>query len=1023
MRQLVAAALLVAICWTPAAAQGFRSSIRGTVTDPSGKQLPGVEIRAMNERTRELRRARTDHHGRFTLAEVPPGVYRLTIAHPGYGRYVARTELAMNQDYWLDIPLQAGDAIQAVDVVAPFQPSDHDTGALHTLITDRDLNEWPIDGGNFLELAPLSPDTTAAAQGSPTSRHGRFAMNAVGARDDFNNFVLDGVYNLDPSSNTPVVRPPSEAIAQFQVLTANYDASFGHSAAAQLSAVTESGTNTFAGAVYGFVRGTALGGRNHFAPEDGPAPEYTRGQGGGTIGGPLVKDRAFFFVDYERTHLREGVTRVTNVPTVAERNGDFSQSLLNKPIDYTTGQRFPGDSIPADRLSFFGRAAAALYPVPNRTTPLANYVSSPVLRDDIDQADARVDHALGTGARLSARYSFTDRRLFEPFGGAGAALVNGFGTSVATRGQNVGVALTHASRSGFVNDVRVGYTRSSQQTAPENGGGLSLMTVVGYSALGSDAEPRESTVDTLQISDTATFPHGHHTVRVGGEWFGAERRTSVEGLSPYPLTFAAQNFTGNALADLLLGLLPATGRAPHGYPATLQTNSGAIFVQNDWRPVATLSVSAGVRYEYATPAVDPENLAQLYDPATRGLVQVGTAGMPRGGYVGDTNNVAPRVGFAWTVGADRMNVIRGGYGVSYNQPTLASSGLLYPNRPNVLAELLPPLGLVFIPPPAVGYQHDLQTPRLDTWNVNLQHQLGHSRSFEFGYVASRGHNLLAGRDINQPKASPNRPNPRPNPLFADITMLESRATSEYNAFHIRFQQRPATGTSMLLSYTVGKTRDDASGFLPTAGDPNFPQNSLDLGAERGRSSFDVRHRFSGAITRPLPFNSGQRLGGLGIVSRALADSDLEAVMTFESGRPFTVAILPGIDNSNTGSSRFGFGTNDRPNVSGDTTLSRATESEWFNTAAFSLPPFGSFGNSGRNTLTGPGYKSINVAIVKHVRLGTRDRATIDLRLEAFNLLSTANYELPDAFFGSPTFGRILAAGSPRRVQFGVKASF
>jgi hypothetical protein len=312
---------------------------------------------------------------------------------------------------------------------------------------------------------------------------------------------------------------------------------------------------------------------------------------------------------------------------------------------------------------------------------------------------------------------------------------------------------------------------------------------------------------------------------------------------------------------------------------------------------------------------------------------------------------------------------------------------------------------------------------MNTWNIDFQHQLGQSRSFEFAYVGSRGRHLLAARDINQPAASASRPNPRPDGLFADIAMLESRATSEYNGLHVRFQQRPATGTSLIVSYTVGKSLDDASGFLPTSGDPNFPQNSLDVGAERGRSSFDIRHRFSGAITRPLPFNEGQFLGRLGIISRVLADSDLVAVATLQTGRPFTVAILPGIDNSNTGSSRFGFGTNDRPNIEGSAALSRGTESAWFKTSAFSMPPFGTFGNSGRNSQTGPGYKSIDAAIVKHVRLGTRDRATVDVRVEAFNLLGTVNYDLPDAFLGSSTFGRILSAGSPRRVQLGVKATF
>ena len=1014
---------MLTLCWTSAAAQAHRASIRGVVLEPSGQRMQGVEVRLMNEHTRETRRTRTDHDGRFTVAEVPPGFYRLTIDHSGYGRFIARTELAMNQDYWLNVPLQKGNMIQAIDSVAPFLPSDHDTPALHTFIMERDLNEWPIGSGNFLDLALLAPQTAPAPQGSPAARHERFAMNVSGVREDGNSFVVDGVYNLDPASNTPVVRPPAEGIRQFQVFTSGYDASFGRSSGAQVSAVTKSGTNAFTGSVYELGRGTALGGRNHFAPKDGPAPEYTRHQFGATVGGPVARDRTFFFVDYERTHRREGITRLTNVPTMAERNGDFSQSPFARPIDFVTGQRFPGDVIPPARVTTFGRAAAALYPAPNRNGPFANYVSSPTLRDDIDEADARIDQALGNGSRLTARYSVMDRRLFEPFGGTGAPLVPGFGIRTPVRGQNAALAIVHAPSSAVVNDLRVGYTRSSQKTIGESGSAPTLFTVVGYSSVGQPDEPRESTIDTLQVSDTATFSHGHHTVKFGAEWYGGRRRTSSEVAPPGVLAFVGQPFSGNGLADLLLGLPSGARIGPVGYPPELQANTTAVFLQNDWRPVATFTLSAGLRYEYSTPPNDPQDRVQLYDPATRTVVRVGTAGMPRGGYEPDANNIAPRAGFAWTVGADRMNVIRGGFGVYYTQPALASSALLFPDTPSILADIFPGLGLIFIPPSVVGYQRDLQTERLDTWNLTVQHQLGQSRAFEFGYVGSRGHNLLAARDVNQPAASPNRPNRRPNPLLGDVTMLESRATSGYNGLHVRFQQRAATGTSILASYTVGKATDDASGFLPSAGDPNFPQNSLDVGAERARSAFDVRHRFSGALTRALPFNAGQFLGRLGIVSRALADSDLAVVATYSTGRPFTVTLLPGIDNSNTGSSRFGFGANDRPDVNGSAALGRGTESAWFKTSVFSMPPFGSFGNSGRNTQTGPGYKSIDAAIVKHIRLGTRDRATIDLRLEAFNLLSTVNYDLPDAFFGSPTFGRILSAGSPRRVQFGIKAIF
>jgi outer membrane receptor protein involved in Fe transport len=1057
LRRVGSAALLLMLACVAVGAQEHRASIRGVVLDPSDRALGDVDIHVTNEQTGEARRVKSDGGGRFSVAELPPGVYRVNVEHTGYGPFVARAELAMNQDYWLRVPLQVGSVIQAVDVVAPFVPVDRDMPALHTFIDERQITELPLDGRNFLELALLAPGTAPPPQGSASSGRGDFALNMNGAREDFNGFLLDGVYNVDPKLNTPSVRPPVEAIRQFQVFTSTYDASFGRNGGGQINVITKSGANRFSGSVYEFFRNGALDSRNHFASKQEPAPEYKRHQFGGAIGGPLARNRTFFFADYERTHLREGITRVTNVPTLAERSGDFSQTLFNRPINFLTGQPFPGDQIPSFFQSPAGRAIAALYPAPNRSTPLANYVSSPILRDDVDQGDVRIDQSLSGGSRLTARYSFSDRRLFEPFAGPGFALVPGFGTNVPRRGQNAAVTLTHAPTSRLVNDVRLGYNRVAIGVFAENAGvdnaavglkafgsnprdaGLSVISIAGYSPLGHEyTTPQESTSDTLQLSDIVTLSLGPHLFRVGAEWYGVRQRAYRDVQSRGFLTFANQGYTGNALADVLLGLPVVTGGARLDNPQRLGMQSVSVFVQDDWQPVSSLTLSAGVRYDYASPPVDADDRANLYDPATGQLVRVGTGGMPRGGYVADRNNVAPRAGFAWTIGRDRMNVIRGGFGVYYNQGALATSEGLFFNPPYfnlgvffpvpggpqlTLADPFPAGFPIFIPQSATAYQRDLQTPRMEHWNVNLQHQIGQSRALEFAYVGSRGHNLISARDMNQAPASPNRPNLRPQPFFADITLIESRASSEYNALQVRFQQRPATGTSMLLSYTLGKSTDDASGFFTSAGDPNFPQNSLDPGAERARSSFDVRHRFSGAITRPLPFGPGQLLGKLGIISRALADTDLEAVMTFQSGRPFTVSLLPDIDNSNTGRSNLGFGNNDRPNVSGSAALSSGTESAWFNTNVFSMPPFGTFGNSGRNTQTGPGYRNINVALVKHIRLGTRDRATIDLRAEGFNILDTVNYDLPDAFFGSPTFGRLLSAGSPRRMQFAIKAMF
>jgi Carboxypeptidase regulatory-like domain/TonB dependent receptor len=1054
LRSVLAAALIFSLSALGAHAQEHRASIRGVVVDPSLKGISNVDVRASREETGESRGVKTDEGGRFTLPELPPGIYRVNVEQPGFGPFVARVELAMNQEYWLQVPLQLGTVQQAVDVTAPFIPVDRDTPAVHTFIDERTITELPLDGRNFLELALLAPGTVPPPQGSASTGRGDFALSINGAREDFNGFLLDGVYNIDPKLNTPGVRPPIDGIHQFQVFTSTYDASFGRNAGGQINVITKSGANRFSGSAYEFFRNGALNSRNHFAPKDVPAPDYNRHQFGGSLGGPLVAGRAFFFGDYEHSYLREGITRVTNVPTLAERNGDFSQTLFNRPINFLIGQPFPGDVIPAFFQSPIGRSIAALYPLPNRNQPFANYVSSPTLRDDVDQADLRVDQSFTGGSRLTGRYSLSDRRLSDPFAGPGFALVPGFGTNVPRRGQNVGLTFTHTPGGRIVNDVRFGYNRVSIGVFAENtqvnnasvglkpfgsnprDAGLSVISVAGYSPLGHEyTTPQESTSDTFQLSDTATLSRGHHLLKGGAEWYGIRQSAYRDVQSRGFLTFVSQGYTGNALADLLLGLPVITGGAHLDNPQELRGYSWSLFAQDDWRPTSSLTVSAGLRYDYIAPPVDADNRANLYDPSSGQLVPVGTGNMPRGGYVPDRNNLAPRVGFAWALGPEGKNVLRGGYGIYYNQGALATSEGLYFNPPYfnlgvyfpgagnapTLSDPFPSDFPVYIPQSATAFQRDLQTPSIEQWNVNVQHMIGFTRSIEVGYVGSRGHSLISARDANQPPASPNPVNLRPNPLFADVTLIESRGSSRFNSLQIRYQERPSVGTMILASYTLGKSTDDASGFFTSAGDPNFPQNSLDPGAEEGPSSFDVRHRFTAALIRPLPFAPHQLLGDLGWFSKIFRDTDFEMTASMQSGRPFTVMLLPDIDNSNTGRSNLGFGFNDRPNVSGSTSVSSPGAAEWFNTKAFSMPPFGSFGNSGRNTLRGPGYANLNVALVKHLRYGTR--AQVDLRAEGFNITNRTNYDLPDPFFGSPTFGQILSAGSPRRFQFGVRTTF
>ena len=1051
--RIVSSIVVLLLAALPAAPQSPRASVRGVVLDPSGASVPDVTLQITNEATGDSRTAAADAEGRFALVSLPPGGYRIEVQQPSYKKYLSRTDLQVSQDLWLEVRLELGSVTEEIVVTGPVVPIEKETPALGTVIDGRQIASLPLDGRNFLELALLAPGAAPAPEGSASSLRGDFALTVNGGREDASTFLLDGVYNMDPKLNTPGVRPPVDAVREFEVLTSTYDASFGRNSAGQINVVTHSGTNLLHGTLYGFIRTRALDARNYFAPADEPAPDYSRGQYGASIGGPIARDRTFFFADYEHMRQREGLTQITNVPTLAERNGDFSASLLPPPVNPFTMTPFPGAVIPSGFQHPIGQAIAALYPEPNRSTPGANYVSSPILQDDVDHFDARIDHKLSDSSSLMTRYSFNDRHFFEPF--ASAVSVPGYGTDVPRRGQNLAVGFTHAFGPALVNDLRLGYGRVSIGVFQENQGtsinqqvgmpelssnprdfGLSQITVTGFSPLGDEfTSPQESATDSVQLSDSLTWVRGAHMLKLGGDVRHIRQEAYRDVLSRGFLNFLGA-YTFNPLADLLLGLPTFTGGAVLDNPQHLRTWSYSAFAQDQWRLRPNLTVTLGLRYEYIGPAVDAEDRASLYDPATGQLVPVGTAGVPRGGYAPDRNNWAPRVGFAWSPGSSGRTVLRAGYGIYYNQGALATGEGLYFNAPYFNSSLyfpspLLPLLTVADPfaasnqvpfPSATAFQSDLQTAWLEQWSAGLQHQLGRSRAVEVSYVASRGHHLIAARDLNQPAPSPIQPNLRPNPLFQDVTFIESRGSSRYDAFQLKFQQRFDRGFSLLSVYTLGKSTDDASGFFASTGDANFPQDSNNPAAERARSSFDVRHRFSLSFGWQLPFGTGRRWASDGgALSAILAETELQGVVSLQSGRPFTVALMREVDNSNTGISTLGFGSNDRPNVTGNPSLDDPSPDRWFDAAAFTTPAFGTFGNAPRNLLDGPGYQNVNLAFLKHVTLTERTR--LQLRVEAFNLFNRPNFNLPDAFLGSPTFGRVTSADSPRRCQFGVRLIF
>jgi len=1028
-------------------AQTVAGAIRGVIADPSGGQVPGAAVTLTSRETGARRSAASDARGEFTITAVAPGEYRLEAEHQGFLKYARTLTMEVNQDQ--DVRLEmglatAGKVTIEVAGIAPLVRAE--SPAMGGVIDNRQILGLPLDGRNFYQLSLLLPGVAPPAEGSAGSVRGAFSISVDGAREDANNFLLDGAYDGDPKLNGVGVTPPVDAIREFDVAASTYDTSFGRNAGGQIGVVTRSGGNQFHGTAYEFFRNGSLDGSNFFAPSDQPAPKYQRNQFGATLGGPLVRNRTFFFADYEGTRMAAGQTLVANVPTPAERSGDFSNSRL-LAIDPTTGQPIPGGKIPQYYLNPIGLAIAALYPQPDRNVPGANFVSSPPLTDSVHHFDVRLDHSFRPSDDLFARYSFADDDLFEPFAGSsGDAAVPGYGLQIPSRSQNAVLGETHIFTPALVGELHLTFNRVSNGDFPQGQGtsinrqlglpelstnprdwGLTLISVNGFSPLGDEpTSPEHGTTNTYQVAGNATWTRGRHLAK-----FGFDLRLLQQNAYRDIESHGFFNFTGlllgNPLEELLLGAPTETGGATENNPQHLRSRGYDFFATDTWRVRPDLALTLGLRYEYNSPAVDAANRADVYNLATDSLVQLGQSGFPRGGYNPDSHNLAPRIGLAWSPGGRNTTVFRAAYGIHYDQSPLAPGEGLYFSAPYYNFNVYYPVqGLVNLsltnpfpsnfpfpyPGSAIAFQRDLHTPYVQQWNFGIQRQLGKSRVFEIAYVGSKGTHLIDSRNINQPQPSVNQQNPGPNPYFSEIDIIESQANSTYHSLQGRLQQRLWQGLSLLASYTYAKSIDDASGFFNTTGDPNFPQNSYNLSAERGRSDFDIRQRFTVSYAYDLPLFKGHRwIGGW----------QSFGVLTFQTGPPLTVALLPDNDNTNTGISQLGFGANDRPNVVANPRLSNPTPGEWFNTAAFATPPYGHFGNAGRDILDGPGARTVNFSLVKNTAVA--ERLNLQFRTEFFNLLNRTNFNLPDNFVGSPTFGQVVSAQDPRRIQFALKLLF
>ncbi|HEU4871646.1 MAG TPA: TonB-dependent receptor, partial [Pyrinomonadaceae bacterium] len=724
------------------AAQTHRGSLRGTVYDQNQAAVTGAQVSLTSTATGDVRTTTTDGNGQFAITSLPSGEYEVTVEASSFNTHKEKIEVFVNQEQRLDLSLKVGTLAPQIVESSFTELLKKDSASLGSVIDNRQITGLPLDGRNFYELSLLVPGAVPAAPGSAGSVRGDFAFSVNGAREDANNFLLDGVYNIDPKLNTFGVRPSLDAIREFEMLTSTYDASFGRNPGAQVNVILNSGTNDFHGSVFEFHRNAALDARNFFALASEPKPKYIRNQFGGALGGPIKRDSTFFFADYEGTRSREGITRITNVPTALERAGNFSQSLFGPPVSPFPGLPFTGGIIPDFLINPVGRAIANLYPLPNRNVPFQNFVSSPVLRDDNDSFDARVDHHLNSRAELAFRYSFGDRDLFEPFTGPSFSVVPGFGDTVKRRSQNGMAAVTLMLTPNLINESRVAFSRVAASVTQEASVlnsevglptisprardlGLSFITITGFSPLGDEGNnPQNSVTNVYQFLNNSSYVRGNHVFKFGADLRFSQQNAFRDVESRGRLQFSPfGQITFNALADLLLGFPFLTSVAQVDNPQQIRTESYNFFINDSYRITPRLTLNGGLRYEYNSPAVDAEDRANIYDVATRNLVAVGTNGVPRSGFDADKNNFAPRVGFAWTLGEDEKTVLRGGYGVYYDQSPLAPAEALYFNSPffdNNIFFSLPGLPLTLndpfpsffpfpLPDSALAIQRDLRT--------------------------------------------------------------------------------------------------------------------------------------------------------------------------------------------------------------------------------------------------------------------------------------------------------------------------
>jgi hypothetical protein len=1039
---------------TDAGAQ-ISGSVVGTVSDTSGAVVPQVSLVLTNLATNATRTTASSGTGDFSFPLVLVGQYSISAELSGFRKTeIPNLSVTLGEATRIDIRLAVGGTSEKVSVQSEVAAVQTESGAVEGVVEKADLMSLPLNGRNFIQLVALEPNSVPSPNTSFFRNLGGYNLVA-GAPVSATAVTVDGVNIRDLNDPRVNIALNPDVIQEFQENQSNYSAAQGRAGGAQVNLVTKSGTNSFHGSIFEFFRNDLLDAKNYF---DKAKPPYRQNQFGFSFGGPIRKDKTFFFVGYEGLRIAQLETFLYTVPTIAERGGDFTGQLqIFDPSTYNpgTGLRSPflNNIIPQSEISQTSlNALKLLYPIPTSLGNVNNLVGNPINNSTNDQFSVRIDHKLGDKDSLFGRYIYYNyRRLTGIF----TSLPN-FLDHFNTPSQNAAIGYVHIFGPTTVNQFRVGYHRMTQLlgdvqinvpidqqigitgTSPIFLGSPSI-AISGLGTTGGISNaPNDRSDNGFYLYEDLSHNLGKHELSMG---FDVDYDQVNGGYNPfsrgrfsftdnYSAQIGERATTGSAIADFLLGYPSVSQRGLGiGFRHFRQKRYGTYFNDN-WHVTKNLTVNAGLRWEHFGPAYETNNHLSGFDTTTGQIITAGTNGVPRGLRQDNWKDFQPRLGFAYRIGGSGKTVVRGGYGLNFMPlltfPAPFSSLVNTPffnaqtfngtsPIPNLTLADAFPAGLGVTSTTLVTMDSHFKDPYLQDWNLAVEHELA-SALVTVGYMANHGSNLRNSQSINQPPAGPGPIQSRRHwPDFSTITQYSNIGESNYESGYVKAEKRFNGGLGFLVSYTFSKLLDTGGIVDPGDLSDTLGRNPLNPSAEYGRDFFDARHRLVGSFVWQLPVGKGQRLGGdwPGYLQQTIGNWQLNGILSMQSGLP--ISPILGFDNSNTGNFQ------DRPDTVGNPNNGPRTVLEWFNTSAFALPAQYSYGNTRRNFIDGPPIKNLDLSLFKNFDI--TESKSLQFRAEFFNFLNHPNFNPPGTTFGTASFGVISSAANSRQIQLALKFTF